>query len=230
MIRLKTDLHTHSSDDCVDRITYSTEQLIDIVAGCGCQVLAVTGHGQLTFRRSACDYARERGVLLMPGVELSIEGRHVVVLNPDERQASARTFAELRSLGRRDAAIIAPHPFLPLPGTLGSKLIENIDLFDAVEHGALYFRRMNFNRKAVQAARQYGLPLLGTSDCHLLPYLDSNFSWIEAEEATVAGVIDAIRAGRISLVTRPAPLSYGIKTAAFHATLPFWYQIRKLRA
>jgi predicted metal-dependent phosphoesterase TrpH len=229
MIRLKADLHTHSGDDREDRISYSSEQLIDCVAGQGYRVLAITGHQHLTFRKPAADYARERGVLLVPGCELLIEGGHVVILNPDGRQASAQSFAELRSLGRRDAAIIAPHPFYPL-ASLGKKLVENIDLFDAVEYCSFYFRGINPNRKAVCTAMQHGLPLLGTSDCHMLPHADSTFSWIEAEEATVPGIIDAIRAGRIRLVTRPIPLGYGIKLTAFQLALCAQFAMRWLRA
>ncbi len=228
MIRLKADLHTHSCDDRVDRIDYSSEELIDAVAERGYRVLAITGHEHLTFRQSTADYARERGVLLVPGAELRIEGKHVLVLNPDERQMSARSFAELRSLGRRDAAIIAPHPFYPSHAALGQKLIENIDLFDAVECCSFYFRGLDFNRKAARVAAQYGLPLLGSSDNHMLPYVDTTFSWIDAEEATVACVIEAIRAGRITLATRPATLGYGFRMAAFQVVHPLRFVLRKV--
>ena len=226
MIRLKADLHTHSSDDRVDRIAYSTERLIDIVAERGYRVLAVTGHEHLVFRRSAADYARERGILLIPGAELRIEGKEVLILNPDGQQALARSFSELRSLGRRNAAIIASHPFYP--GGVGKKLVENIDLFDAVEHCSFYFRGMDFNRKAARVAAQYSLPLLGSSDSHVLPYVDSTFSWIDVEEVTVAGVIDAIRAGRVEVSTRPASPRYIAKMILYQLAFPFRKAVRRI--
>ena len=211
----------------MDRLNYSSEQLIDAVAACGYHALAITGHQHLTFRKSAADYARERGVLLVPGVELLVEGKHLLVLNPDEQQASARTFAELRSLGRRDAAIIAPHPFYPMPQSLGAKLTENIDLFDAVEYSSFYRRRINFNRRAASVAARHGLPLLGSSDNHMWPHLDTTFSWIDVEEVSVAGIVNAIRAGCVTLDTRPLPMKYGIRLTAFQLMLCCRYMMGK---
>jgi len=215
LIRLKADLHAHAGEDRIDTVPYSSEQLIDMVAERGYQVLAITGHRYTTYTPQLADYARERGVLLVPGVELDVEGKHVVVLNPDAEQAAATTFAELRALGRRNAAIIAPHPFYPVPGVLGSRLVKNIDLFDAVEYSSFYFRGVDFNEKAVRVAKEHGLPLLGSSDNHMLPYVDTTYSWIEVEEVSVAGVIDALRAGRITVVTKPASLGYGIRMTLF---------------
>ncbi len=213
----------------MDIVRYSSEQLVDMVAERGYHALAITGHKRMTLRPSIADYARERGVLLVPGVELDVEGRHFLILNPDEEQATATTFAELRAMGRRNAAIIAPHPFYPIPGALGEKLIENIDLFDAVEFSSFYFKRLNFNRKAVRVAEQHGLPLLGSSDNHMLPYVDSTYSLIDVEEVTVAGVIDALRAGRITLVTRPSSPGYGFRMALFQIESTAVLLTRKLR-
>jgi predicted metal-dependent phosphoesterase TrpH len=219
MIRLKADLHAHSGDDRVDSIAYPSERLIDAVAERGYQVLAITNHEHMTFRRSHADYARERGVLLVPGFEPRIGGKHVVILNPDGEQASARSFAELRAMGRRNAAVIAPHPFYPVPESLGRRLVENIDLFDAVEYSSFYFRKAGFNRRAAEVASRHGLPLIGTSDCHVMPHTDSTFSWIDVEEATVEGVIDAVRAGRITLVTRPVSPGVGIRIGFYQLLL-----------
>jgi hypothetical protein len=156
-------------------------------------------------------------VLLIPAIEVSIENRHVVLLNPDARQAAVSTFGELRRLGRRDGAILAPHPFYPASASLRGKLIEHIDLFDAIEYCSVYRRGLNMNRKAVAAARNYRLPLIGTSDAHGLPYTGYTFSWVEAEEVSVAGVIQAIRARRVSVESRPQPWSEVSKVISFCA-------------
>ena len=50
---LKADLHIHTGDDPVDRIPYSTLELIDRAAVLGYDVLAITLHDlQLHTRRS----------------------------------------------------------------------------------------------------------------------------------------------------------------------------------
>lgn len=100
----------------------------------------------------------------MPGLEACIEGKHVVILNPDGEQAAAATFAELRALGRQGCRVPGASSVLPVTLFAGARPGEaNIDLFDAVEFCTLYVRGAGFNRRAVRVARKYGLPLTGTS-------------------------------------------------------------------
>lgn len=214
---LKADVHTHSADDPRDALDFSTEMLIDAASQLNFGVLAVTCHEAWRYSPRLAEYARRRGIVLAPGLEQLVEGKHVLLLNPDAEQAAARTFAELRALGKRDAAIIAPHPFYPSRTSLRRALLDNIDLFDAIEYCTLYFPWLNFNRRAVRVAREYGLPLVGTSDTHALPLCDSTYTWIDGEPS-VFGVIEAIRAGRVRLETRPRPLGKGLRM--------IWYALR----
>ena len=58
---LKVDLHLHTADDPIDRISYSSTALIDRAARLGFDALAITLHDcQLDDRRLSA-YARERG-------------------------------------------------------------------------------------------------------------------------------------------------------------------------
>ena len=138
MERLKADFHTHTCDDPLDVILHSAEMLIDAVAAKSFDVLAITCHERFVFNDYLSDYAKERGVVLVPGIEACLDGRHVLILNPDSPQAEATTFDELRALGKRDAAVIAPHPYYPAGASVLGELERNIDLFDAIEHCCFY--------------------------------------------------------------------------------------------
>lgn len=215
MERLKADLHTHTADDPYDRLDYSAEMLIDAAAAAGVRVLAITCHELNVYCEYLADVARRRNVLLVPGIEKFIENKHVLIMNPAPEHLSAHTFQEFRALGRRGAVFVAPHPYYPAPHSLLSDFTRNIDLFDAVEYCSLYFRATNPNRWAESVAKAHGLPMIGTSDTHRLPYDDSTFSWIAAEP-TVEGVLDAIRAGRVEVQTKPrrtAPAARAISDA-----------------
>ena len=201
---LKADFHTHCAEDPHDEIAHSAEMLIDAAAAAGVRVLAITCHGAVAHTPYIERFAREREVLLIPGIEAFIEGKHVLILNPDAEQANARTFDELRRLGRRDAAMIAPHPFYPAKSSLMAELERNIDCFDAIEYSSFHTGWLDLNRKAEAVARTHELPMVGASDTHVLPYVDSTFSWVEAEWE-VASVIGAIREGRVRVETRPRP-------------------------
>ena len=202
MKRLKADLHTHTADDPFDTIAYSAETLIDHAAAAGVEALAITCHEFSAYSAYLSRYAQRRRILLIPGMEKFISGKHVLILNPHEEHLRAQTFEDLRAVGRLGAAFVAPHPYYPSPKSLLGDLDRNIDLFDAIEWSSLYLRSLNPNRRAARTARAHRLPLLGTSDTHVLPYEDTTFSWIEAEP-TIKGVIEAIRAGRVTVETRP---------------------------
>ena len=213
-MRLMADLHTHTSDDPWDNVPYTAEALIDAAAAAGIQVLAITCHGLVAHNPYLEEYARRRRVLLIPGIESFIEGRHVLILNPDPEQARAQTFEQLRQLGPRDAAIIAPHPYYPVGMSLMGKLEEHIDLFHAIEYHSFYTRAINFNRRAVRASKRYNRPLVGTTDNHTFPYTPSTFTWIESEPE-VAAVIDAVRRGAVSVESRPCSYRHIAQTLAF---------------
>ncbi len=214
MPRLKADFHLHTCDDVRDDIPHSAEMLLDDAASKGFQVVAITCHEILVYDEYLAEYAGQLGMVLIPGIEANIDGRHVLMLNPDREQAAARSFDELRRLGKRDAVIIAPHPYFPVGQSLLGKLKENIDLFDAIEYSCFYQPLLNLNVPAVKVAREHNLPMVGTSDTHLLPLIDSTFTWVDAEPRTDA-ILDAIRRGNVEIETRPRPIGEMIRTLDF---------------
>lgn len=212
MKRLKADLHTHAADDPFDTLSHSAEMLIDAVAAVGMDALAITCHDLNLYQDQLAEYATRRNLLLVPGIEKFVSKKHVVILNPHPDHLLAGSFDELREIGRKDAAFIAPHPYYPAPSSLMSDLVRHIDLFDAIEWSSLYVRGLNPNRWAARTASRFGLPLLGTSDTHGLPYMDTTYSWIEAEPSPF-GIVQAIRAGRVTLETRPKPSGTAMRSA-----------------
>ncbi len=202
MPKLKADLHAHCADDPCDDLRYSAEELIDAAAAYDYDVQAITLHQRVLHGPRLEAYAAERGILLIPGIERNIEDKHVVILNPDPEHATANTFDDLRRIGKREAAFIAPHPYYPLPSSLGSQFLRNRDVFDSVEYSSLYIRGLNLNRLAQLGARRAGLPMVGNSDTHEMPHPHNTFTWLDADRS-VPGVIEAIRRGRVTVETRP---------------------------
>ncbi|MGH7433139.1 MAG: PHP-associated domain-containing protein, partial [Candidatus Methylomirabilales bacterium] len=186
-MELKADLHLHTREG-EGFIAYDARALIDRAARAGFQVLSITNHNIITFSEDLRSYAWERGLLLIPGVEATIEGKHVLLYNIDVPPARVRTFADLRRLKGPDWLVVAAHPFFPSPVCLRERLLEELDLFDAAEISHFYTRRVDFNRPAVRLAREVGLPLLGTSDSHLVRQFGTTYSFIEGEP-TVPSVL-----------------------------------------
>lgn len=98
--RMKVDFHCHTqaSDG-----TLSPQQLIDLAVEKQVEWLAITDHDTTAGYEQAVDYARERGLALTPGVEISVDwqGRtlHLVGLDIDVAHAPLQALlAEIRQL------------------------------------------------------------------------------------------------------------------------------------
>jgi predicted metal-dependent phosphoesterase TrpH len=202
---LKVDLHLHSSEDPVDVIDHDAHQLIDRAAELGFDALALTLHDYDLRDPALIAYARDRDIVLVPGVERTIEGRHVLLLNFPERTDHVRTFEDLAGLRRTSTGVvIAAHPYFPDASCLRGRLDRYPDLFDAVEWSYFWTRGLNFNAKAARFAAAHKKPLVASSDLHDLRQLGRTYSLVFADRDPDS-ICSAIREGRVSIQTSPVP-------------------------
>jgi predicted metal-dependent phosphoesterase TrpH len=227
---LKVELHAHTADDPIDRIPYSTRALIDRAAALGYGALAVTLHERQLDVRPLAAYAADRGIVLIPGVERSVDGRHVLLLNFDRGAEDVRTFDDLARLrARRPGLVVAPHPFFPTSTCLRGRLEAHAALFDAVEVNAMFTSTIDFNREAGRWAARHGKPLVGNGDVHRLSQLGSTYSLVDAP-ADAAAICAAIAAGRVQVVRRPLPTLVAAATVASMIVVDRLPRIRARRA
>jgi predicted metal-dependent phosphoesterase TrpH len=207
---LKVDLHIHTKEDKEDRISYSAYHLIDEALSRGFDALAITNHDTLTYSPELRSYAAARGIVLIPGVEAVIEGKHVLLVNMPFNNGAYKSFEDVLKKKAEDNLVIAPHPYFPGPTSLNGHLEDMPHLFDAIEHCHFYSRWIDFNRQAIRFARKRQLPVVGTSDAHVLDQFGLAYSLVEAEKSLDA-IIQAIKAGRVKPVSRPLPLAQLIR-------------------
>lgn len=198
---LKADLHLHTAEDPLDRVRYTAKELIVKAADDGFDVISITNHNRMTFNQDLASYARERGILLIPGVEMTIRKRHVLVLNPPPHKTCSDFFS-LSKLCRSETLIVAPHPYFPGTYSLNGYLLKHLHLFDALEYCHFYSPMINFNQRALEVCQFFGFPLVGNSDAHFLSQLGTTYSLIYAEK-NLESIFAAIRGNRVEVVTRP---------------------------
>ncbi len=202
---LKAELHAHTRDDPVDGgtlVRHSAEELIDTAAAQGFEVLAITNHNRVFHNEALSAYAAERGVLLIPGVEATVRGKHVLLYNFLDYDGWCDFETVLQHKGASQL-VIAPHPFFPSRTSLRDDLLRWLRLFDAIEYNHFYMRWINFNAKAERIAAEHGFPVVGNSDVHRLYQLGRTYTRIWAAEKDVNSVLEAIKEGRVEVVTEP---------------------------
>jgi predicted metal-dependent phosphoesterase TrpH len=203
---LKVDLHLHTSDDPEDVIHHDARTLIDRAAASGFDALAITLHNRQFVDPDVSDYARDRAITLLPGVEQTIEGRHVLLINFPQAAEEVRTFEALAALKRgTNGIVIAPHAFFPHRSCLRACLERHANLFDAVEWSYFWTRGVNFNAQASRWAREHGKTLVGNSDLHDLRQLGVTYSHVSAARDPEA-ICEAIREGHVTVQTAPVPV------------------------
>lgn len=206
MVTLRADLHCHVHGDKRDIIAHTAEQLFEKARDEGLDVVAVTNHGGVWNSPGAMEYARQIGLLVIPGIEMDIGHRHVLMLNADVSAESVSSFADLRDAKKDNQLVVAPHPFYPTRSSLGSDLLDHLDLFDAIEYSFFHCSVLNLNRRAVAVARKAGLPMVGSSDSHNLKWVGRTYTIIEADEKSVPAVVSAVKEGRVRTVSRKLSL------------------------
>jgi predicted metal-dependent phosphoesterase TrpH len=220
----RVELHSHCQGDPVDTyLRHTLHEHIDQAKKVGLDAIAVTWHRRISDIPEAIAYAREKGILLIPGMEADVDRRHVVVLNLAEGDLPGEpTWNQIRALRLRkpEVMVMAPHPFYPHPCCLGKIVNEHVDCIDLVEWCYMHVDwipgRVNPNLRAARWAHQHGKTLVACSDAHTLQTIGRNASTVEADELSIDAIFAGIRAGRVSFHRRGlelGPLTYEFSKA-----------------
>src|SRR6266403_1334309 len=197
---IKVDLHIHTLDDPKDVIDYSAHQLLERAKQLGFGVLAITLHDAVFDRAEVFADAAAMGILLIPAAEVRLQGADIILLNVTSSEiAQLKTFDDVRDLrARRGLSIftLAPHPFYVLGGSIGERLLAEIDCFDAIELCHFHKGLFNLNRRAMKVAAEFNKPLIATSDAHQLHAFGRHYTSIpRPSDLTIENIFAALRDG-----------------------------------
>ncbi|MFH1218534.1 MAG: PHP-associated domain-containing protein [Candidatus Peregrinibacteria bacterium] len=205
---LKAQLHTHVKGDLLDKIPYSPKDLIKKAAQLNYEILSITCHKKIIFNKELKRFAKKLNILLIPGIELEIDKKHILLINATKSAEKINSFEKLKTYKKNhpNSLIVAPHPFFPGRVSLKKALTEHIKLFDAIEYSHCYTKTKNYNTPSVALAKTHSLPLIATSDCHFLPNLDTAYTLINSQKNTNS-IIKAIKQNSITLHHSPTTYS-----------------------
>lgn len=197
---LKSDLHLHCSADPKDKILYSDKELIDHASKLGFKVLAITCHDYQHYTKEIVKHAIKKKILLIPGMEKTINGKHVLLYNFKKKELDKiKNFEDIIKYKRKNNLVICPHPFLPIPSSLFLNFKKYQYLFDAVEYCHFYTTTTNHNLITKFLTK---LPFVGNSDAHFLWQINHTYSFINAKP-TINSVIRAIKEGSVKVHSKP---------------------------
>lgn len=190
---LKADLHIHCNGDPQDsKIKYTPMDVMKLAAKQNFDVLSFTLHNKIFNTSSLNGYAKKLGITLIPGIEATFSGKHILLYNiSNEEMEKIKSFDDLYKY-KDNVAVGAPHPFFLIPSCLGNKVFEHRKLFDFIEHTHFYTKTLNLNKKAVAVAKEFKIPLVANSDVHFLPLFGKDYTLIDTIQKTDA-ILDALK-------------------------------------
>ncbi|MFP4174536.1 MAG: PHP domain-containing protein [Halobacteriales archaeon] len=208
---LKADLHVHSVGSYDG--SASVGEILDAAEDAELDAVAVTDHDEIEPSLEAAERAPERGLVGVPGVEVSTADGHLLALGVENRPSAGKPVAEtverVRELG---GIAVVPHPFQRMRHGVGA-----VEDCDAVEtYNSRLFTGLA-NRQARKFARRHGLPELAGSDAHIAEMVGRAYTEIDAER-DVDSLLEAIKDGRTETYGRRTPIT--LSARQFAARVP----------
>jgi predicted metal-dependent phosphoesterase TrpH len=140
-------------------------------------------------------------VVLLRGMEATVDGYHVLLLNFRDFPPGVCSMADVAQRKTPEALVIAPHLFYP-SRIAGRARLAASAVVDAVEFSGMYTAlTRHFNQRALAHARAAGLAVVGNTDTHFLWQLGRTFTLVDAAPEPGA-VVEAVRRRRVQVVTQ----------------------------
>lgn len=192
-IRVDPHVHTSASYDASGSIreTLSQAHNSDLDA------VAITDHDTTVASREALELAGGYDITVVPGVEITTDGGHLLALGVLDHPPIGHPFPETVDWVRdRGGLAIVPHPFqVTRHGVRKRDLSEcdGIEVFNAWAMTGIQ------NRRARAYASAYDHPPIGASDAHEPAMIGRGYTEIVSQEIrgepTADEVLDAFRSG-----------------------------------
>jgi len=205
---LKLDLHVHTSRS--QDASTDPQAVAEIARNRGLDGVAATEHDLFMPLES------DR-ILIIPGIEVSSREGHILGLGgnrPVPRGLDAKQTTEL--LHEHGFLVVIPHPYdRTSPWVDPFRLGSNIDAIETINSSMIPFA--SCKKKAENAARTLGLPMVAGSDSHIPPTIGDAYTLVEVISPTVEDVLESIRSGKTTPCGSPTNLRNRVRT--LHTTL-----------
>jgi len=206
---LKIDLHVHTifSEDASttlrEVVTYSKKR--------GLNGVAVTDHRTL---RGALKLAKEKRIIVIPGLEIDTLHGHVLALNMTNpippKLSLPETVQRIHDLG---GTAVAAHPAVvfKIGITRRAASISNFDAVEVINSAAFPFSLSTYWSRKL--AERLNLPQTGGSDAHQAVEIGMAYTLVYAD-SNVDHIIEAIRKGDTIPFGKPIPWTVRFRRGA----------------
>ena len=187
---MKCDFHCHTyySYDSAAK----PEEMVNAALKKGINCLAITDHGEIRGAQKAIEYAKDKPILIIPGIEIKSKEGDILGLNIKEiipnKLSAKETIKKIKELG---GLAILPHPFgwfCNFKGDL-KNLVSEIDGIEVLNASIFGLG----NKIALDFAKKYNLPLTVGSDAHFPNFVGRAYLEIPGENLSIGEILEKIK-------------------------------------
>jgi len=201
---VKIDFHVHSS--CSSDSIITSKHLVEYAKKRGLDAVAIADHNQVEY---ALEIAKNVELLIIPSIEVSTLGGHIVGLNIRKnipKHLSVKKTIDL--IHDQGGLAVACHPFAWLKGSLGKNISDQFDAVEVINSSAFPFKRCN--QKALKIAQKLNLAQIAGTDAHNPQSIGLAYAILEAKP-TIEDIMRAILEKRCKPFGKPIPFGLRIK-------------------
>jgi hypothetical protein len=186
---MKCDLHVHTyySYDS----TSLPKEIIDRAIKKGIDCLAITDHDQVKGIAKAEEYARDKSIVIIPGIEVKSKEGDILGLNIREIIPSGLPALEtMKRIRDKGGLVVIPHPF-GWTCSFKKDLRDFLSEVDAIE----VFNASLFgsgNKTALEFSKKYNIPFTAGSDAHFPSFVGGAYLELPGEDLPPKNIIEGI--------------------------------------
>ena len=201
-VKIDPHVHTHYSYDSVIK----PEELVFYAKRRGLDGIAITDHDVI---EGAIKIARNTDYLIIPGIEVTSLGGHVIGLNVEEQVPSKLSVDEtVDKIHEAGGIAVACHPSALFKESLGKRTTARFDAIEVINSSAIPFNRSK--KESQKIASMLGIAKVAGSDAHYGPEIGYAYTVVDAE-LDADEIVKAISKGLCEPFGTAIPLGIRLK-------------------
>ncbi|MCS7098546.1 MAG: PHP domain-containing protein [Candidatus Methanomethyliaceae archaeon] len=186
-IILDPHIHTNSSPDS----TLTINQLLSGILAAGINAIAITDHETMEGYKRLKSSLSFKGILLIPGIEISTNVGDLIVLGLENPPISRDPMILIEKVKQEGGLIVAPHPFDESRKSIGNLCAKlGVDLIEAYNGRC----STKANKEAREFATALNIKIIGGSDAHRKEDLGSVINIMECERS-IEDILEELKKG-----------------------------------
>jgi len=201
-VKIDPHVHTHYSYDSVIK----PEELVFYAKRRGLDGIAITDHDVI---EGAIKIARNTDYLIIPGIEVTSLGGHVIGLNVEEQVPSKLSVDEtVDKIHEAGGIAVACHPSALFKESLGKRTTARFDAIEVINSSAIPFN--SSKKESQKIASMLGIAKAAGSDAHYGPEIGYAYTVVDAE-LDADEIVKAISKGLCEPFGTAIPLGIRLK-------------------